>query len=382
MPLAATPVETPRPRLVELDVLRAAAMGLVLVNHLYMMPFPASWPAWSHRLFDAGVCGGWVGVDLFFVLSGYLVSGLLFAEYRARGTLTVKRFYARRAWKIYPAYYAMLVTTVLGTALAYGRPPTENLFGEALFLQNYLPAVWLHTWSLAVEEHFYLLLPLVLLAFVRRKPGAADPFARVLPVSVLVVAVGCLTLRVLHAELLPDASEGARLTRTHFRIDGLFLGVLVGYVAHFHADRFAQVSRPWRWPLIAGGCAALVPPFVQVHTAHPWLTTYGLTLNSLASCAILTGLLQVRLPANRVVAATATLGRCSYAIYLWHIPWVLLGVPQIERLVGEPLDFAPRVFVYVAGSVGLGVLMTKLVEVPTLRLREKWSPATLVSPTR
>ena len=374
MPPEAATAVTARPRLVELDVLRAAAMGLVLVNHLYMMPFPASWPGWSHRLFDAGVCGGWVGVDLFFVLSGYLVSGLLFAEYRSRGTLSVKRFYARRAWKIYPAFYATLAVTAAGVAVAYGPPPTLNVCHEALFVQNYRPGIWLHTWSLAVEEHFYLVLPLVLLAFTRRRPGAADPFAGVLPLAVLAVGVTCLTLRLAHAELFPDDPASVRQGRTHFRIDGLFLGVLVGYLAHFRRDRFAEVTRRWRWPLIAVGVALLAPPFALEHTKHVGVTTYGLTLNSLGSAAILAGVLQVRLPANRLVAATAYLGRCSYAIYLWHIPWALLGVPQLERLCGG-LDFAPRVAVYVAGSLTLGVLMTKLVEVPTLRLRERWSPA-------
>ncbi len=377
MPPEAAPTASaasPRPRLVELDVLRAAAMGLVLVNHLYMMPFPASWPAWSHRLFDAGVCGGWVGVDLFFVLSGYLVSGLLFAEYRSRGTLSVKRFYARRAWKIYPAFYAMLAASAAGLVLAHGQPPANLLLSEGLFVQNYLPGIWLHTWSLAVEEHFYLLLPLVLLAMTRRRPHAADPFAGVLPLAVLAVGVTCLALRLAHAEMFPDDPASVRQGRTHFRIDGLFLGVLVGYLAHFRRDRFARLTRRWRWPLIAGGCVALAPPFVLEHTKHVGITTYGLTLNSLGSAAILAGVLQLRLPANRLVSATAYLGRCSYAIYLWHIPWVLLGVPQVERVAG-PLDFAPRVAVYVAGSLALGVLMTKLVEVPTLRLRERWSPA-------
>ncbi len=374
MSLAATPAGPPRRRLVELDVLRAAAMGLVLVNHLYPMPFPASWPGWSHDLFDAGVRGGWVGVDLFFVLSGYLVSGLLFAEYRARGTLTVKRFYARRAWKIYPAYYAMLAVTVVGLGLAYGKPPADLVLSEALFVQNYWPGLWLHTWSLAAEEHFYLVMPLMLVAFARRRPAAADPFAGVLPLAVLAVCATCLALRVGHAGVFPPEAFTTRMTRTHFRIDGLFAGVLVGYLAHFHAERFAPLARRWRWPLIAGGSAALVPAFVFLHSEHVWFTTVGFTANSLAGCAILAGVLQVRLPVNRVVAATATLGRCSYAIYLWHIPWVLLGIPQLERVFG-PLDFAPRVVVYVAGSLGLGVLMTKLVEVPTLRLRERWFPA-------
>jgi len=373
MPPDAATATSARPRLVELDALRAAAMGLVLVNHLYTMAYPASWPAWSRELFEAGVRGGWVGVDLFFVLSGYLVSGLLFAEFRSRGTLSVKRFYARRAWKIYPAYYAMLAVTVVGLALAHGQPPLPLLVSESLFVQNYLPGLWLHTWSLAAEEHFYLVMPLVLVACVRRRPHAADPFAGVLPLAVVAVGVTCLALRLAHAGLWPEASFSARMSYTHFRIDGLFAGVLLGYLAHFHATRFGRVARRWRWPLVAAGVVALVPPFVLVHSEHVWFTTAGFTVNTLASAAILAGVLQMRLPSNPLVAATAALGRCSYAIYLWHIPLVLLGLPQLEKLVG-PLDFAPRVAVYVAGSLGLGVLMTKLVEVPTLRLRERWSP--------
>ena len=195
-----------------------------------------------------------------------------------------------------------------------------------------------------------------------------------LPWAVVAVAVACLTLRVLHAELWPDADPSERLTRTHFRIDGLFLGVLVGYAAHFHRDWLARVSRRWRWALIAAGCVALVPPFVWVHTDYAWVTTWGLTVNSLAAAAILVGLLHVRLPASCAVRATAALGRASYAVYLWHIPWVLLGLPQLEALTG-PLDFAPRVAAYLGGSVGLGLLMTWFVERPALRLRDRLLPS-------
>lgn len=132
---------------------------------------------------------GWIGVDLFFVLSGFLISGLLFTEYKERGAIDVKRFYIRRALKLYPSFYLlMVVTVVMNWRLGHLRAAQVYL-GELFYVQNYGPYVWSHTWSLAVEEHFYLILPIVLLglvAFSRNKdnpfkavPWVCWPFARV-----------------------------------------------------------------------------------------------------------------------------------------------------------------------------------------------------------
>jgi peptidoglycan/LPS O-acetylase OafA/YrhL len=103
---------------------------------------------------------GWIGVDLFFVLSGFLISGLLFLEYRSAGELKLARFFLRRGLKIYPAFWAMLFASVLGLVLAGKSVRGIAIAGELLFVQNYTQSIWEHTWSLAVEEHFYLLLPL------------------------------------------------------------------------------------------------------------------------------------------------------------------------------------------------------------------------------
>jgi peptidoglycan/LPS O-acetylase OafA/YrhL len=90
-------------------------------------------------------------VDLFFVLSGFLVSGLLFREFQQRGEISFGRFFARRGLKIYPAFYAYLVLSI-AVKLATDHPviAARNLFSEALFLQSYLPGMQGHTWSLAI----------------------------------------------------------------------------------------------------------------------------------------------------------------------------------------------------------------------------------------
>ena len=114
----------------------------------------------------------WMGVDLFFVLSGFLVSGLLFSEYRNRGELRPWRFLARRGFKIYPGFYILL----LASWLLFARfVPHINFLYEALFVQNYLARVWNHTWSLAVEEHFYIGLTILLWGLARFR-GGKNPF--------------------------------------------------------------------------------------------------------------------------------------------------------------------------------------------------------------
>jgi peptidoglycan/LPS O-acetylase OafA/YrhL len=124
-------------RLKQLDALRAIAVLLVMGRHL-------TWnPVWFRV--------GWTGVDLFFVLSGFLVSGLLFREYKASGQIRVLRFLGRRAFKIYPAYYFLLILTVT-IHLGFGLPLKWRLtWPDFIFVQSYRLGLWGHLWSLAVE---------------------------------------------------------------------------------------------------------------------------------------------------------------------------------------------------------------------------------------
>ena len=142
-------------RITGLDLLRFIAVMLVLFRHLH--PPADGFSGWG-RILELLQNGGWVGVDIFFVLSGFLVSRLLFSEFKRRGDFFLGRFLVRRAFKIYPAFWVLIAVTV-AVRLFRSHPDlsSRNLVNELLFIQNYGFGLWGHTWSLAVEEHFYLL---------------------------------------------------------------------------------------------------------------------------------------------------------------------------------------------------------------------------------
>src|SRR5271170_6931420 len=178
-------------RIKRLDILRCAAVLLVLFHHTAVLPSISQM--------------GFVGVDLFFVLSGFLISGLLYEEYHKRGSISFPRFFIRRGLKIYPAFYVMLLVTFI-VQLAAGKLSGWGAYlREILFIQDYKPGIWTHCWSLGVEEHFYILLPILLLFLIRVSSSSPNPF-RVIPRVFLVVGVVCLALRAATVHFTPAAS--------------------------------------------------------------------------------------------------------------------------------------------------------------------------------
>src|SRR5277367_5590669 len=210
-----------------LDVLRCVAILLVIGHHAQ------TFPVWTRT--------GWVGVDLFFVLSGFLISGLLYSEYKKRQNISVGRFFIRRGLKIYPAFYFFLLATLAAQLLLFkGSVPLRPYLYEMLFIQNYHFGIWLHTWSLAVEEHFYIALALLLVVFARLSPARANPF-RAIPWIFVFVAFTCMLLRILTIRLTSPSIFRTPwvMNTTHCRVDGLFFGVFIGYLYHFRPEAIA-----------------------------------------------------------------------------------------------------------------------------------------------
>jgi peptidoglycan/LPS O-acetylase OafA/YrhL len=299
-----------------LDILRGVAILMVIGQH-------AAW----HDGFLGAICtrGGWAGVDLFFVLSGFLVSGLLFKDPAAG------RFLARRAWKIYPAFWALMLVT----AFVEDVPP-RILVNELLFIQNYAGCFWLHTWSLAVEEHFYITLPFALLALRRwsYKP---------LPWLVLSIVLASTVAR-LFAGFSPfDPVVGHY---THLRLDSLWVGVFCRWILQ-NPTAATWCSTNFR-RLILCGAPVTISPFV-----FNMGNALGITILAAGNGLLVLGMVnsKLRLPALQFV------GRHSYSIYLWHIPiqyWL-----------------APSPLVFAIISVLAGAAMSKLIESPLLTIRDR-----------
>jgi peptidoglycan/LPS O-acetylase OafA/YrhL len=356
----AEPPESPPPtsglmagRVPQLDVLRGIAVCLVLVHH-------------SPGGEGAVLKGGWTGVDLFFVLSGFLVSGLLFKEHARTGHIRPGRFYLRRGLKIYPNFYTMMLVTS-GALVGAGIPiEPRRLLHEVVFLQNYLPTAWWgrdHGWSLAVEEHFYLLLPPVLLLLFRWGAFRRRP----LPLAAGITAVlgaGALAARWLMVRSGGTADDIMYLT--HTRMDALAFGVLLSVLWN-HAPAWIPTIRRFRFVLLAVGLLLTAPCYILTHE-HPLILTLGLTLNYLGYGMVLAAALTLpRLAPPRLSSLLAFVGFYSYSIYLWHLPYFAV----VRGAFGErPLG----VVLYYTGSIGIGVLMARLVELPALRLRERWCP--------
>jgi peptidoglycan/LPS O-acetylase OafA/YrhL len=348
-----------------LDALRGAAVLLVLGRHLEL-------PADAHPLLAGWQRGGWVGVDLFFVLSGFLVSGLLFSEVRRRGSLALGRFLVRRTFRIYPAFFVLLgctwlVSQFLHTPRASGRA----FLAEMLFVQNYFSGVWNHTWSLAVEEHFYIGLPFLLLGLVWLGRRAGDPFRLLVPLGAVAVVV-LAGLRCANAWRQPY-SNPSHLFPTHLRADSLLAGVLLAYCWHFHRARFDRFIGGRRRMFLVAGIACFVPAFLfQLETVW-FVSTLGLSLFALGAVLVIAAGLGSEAPG--VARWLVPVGGCSYSTYLWHMPVLIWGVPLCERAIGYPLDEGVRMAVYLAGSLVVGASMAWLIEKPSLRLRDRWFPS-------
>jgi peptidoglycan/LPS O-acetylase OafA/YrhL len=320
-----------------LDVLRGIAIALVLLCHY---PY-ARWMG-----------AGWIGVDLFFVLSGFLISGLLFTEIKRDGSISIGRFLARRGFKIYPSFYVFIgLTALLIPALR------RHFLVHALFLQSYYPAdltIWIHTWSLAVEEHFYLILPFLLALLARVKRLHWIPW-----IAALLVAC-CFILRI--------ETDTPHMWASHLRMDALFAGVAIGYLFHFRSKQFAAISR-WYLPLIAA--PFLVAPFAGPESNYAMSAT--MTANLIGFSLVLIWAVPRHIP---YCAWLATLGTYSYSIYIWHQAVARLWQPT------KHMSFL-GLWGYLATSLIVGLEAARLIEAPCLAIREKvFQPRKVSDPRR
>jgi peptidoglycan/LPS O-acetylase OafA/YrhL len=345
----------------ELDGLRAIAVSLVLLQHVGDLLID------ERPSFTGGplLPGGFLGVDLFFVLSGFLITGLLLEERTRHGGIRFRTFYLRRALRLLPALLVVLAGTVAYVATT-DRPLGPHLRGVAgavAYVWNWLTAFGAdvgdfglgHLWSLSIEEQFYLVWPMALgLAL------AAVPRWRSAPL----VLCGAVLLATIASRLvlLDRGALADAYVRTDTRLDGLMIGAAASVWLH-------RGGRPPRWlgHLVAPGLAVLVALSAVAALPDRWLYAWGFTAVALVGALVVTGTVTGG-PAGRLLASgpAVWLGGLSYVLYLVHYP--------VFQAVGEQLPTAPvavRVVTGLALALAGTLVCHHLVEVPFLRIKDR-----------
>jgi peptidoglycan/LPS O-acetylase OafA/YrhL len=351
-------------RQAELDFLRAIAVSMVLLAHLIHAPSADTLPPLGYRVVRFCQNHGWMGVDLFFVLSGFLISGLLFREYQRHGVIKPSTFYIRRGLKIYPPFYVLFAITCAWIWSSGHSIPLERAVPEAFFLQNYFDGLWGHTWTLAVEEHFYFALPLLFLWLARK--GGTNPF-RHLPLVFVLIATACLLMR-LQVMLGNDPRKyDSAFQYTHLRIDSLMFGVLISYYRHFHQRWLTAWTQRHYWRLWLTAFAFMAAD--KLPRSMWWTHVTGYTFIYLSFGCVLLALCCSG-KTMRGIRWAAFVGRYSYAIYLWHTPLQIWGFEAISTR-----GFFVEASAYLLASVMVGIVMAQLAEFPVLRFRDRFFPS-------
>jgi peptidoglycan/LPS O-acetylase OafA/YrhL len=363
-----------------LDTLRALAIALVFVYHYaaFVSGRPTfGWP---------GVVG-WSGVDLFFVLSGYLIANPLFAGMVRGRTISVPAFMARRALRTLPVFWLVLAAFFLWPQAMGGRTPPP-LWRFLTFTQNLglqPGTAFSHAWSLCIEEQSYVALPLVLAGGAWLAGGLGrltrwHGWALVGGLVVLGVAARCV--RWFH--VAPSAGGDPRQFSAHIyyatlcRFDELLPGVAVAMLRNFHPHAWARLVARGR----AAGALGLAGALAILWLAYVesdddvfgfFMTGFGYSLLAMSWALLVVAALSPATPLRRVrVPGTASLALWSYSIYLSHKPLahVLKGALQ-----GAGLGEYALAAVITVACVVVGALLHHGVERPFLRLRDRLMPS-------
>ena len=343
-------------RLRHIDFLRGVAVILVLFRH--------------HAFINNTHNAGWIGVDLFFVLSGFLVSGLLFREYIQYKKVNAKLFLVRRGFKIYPLFYLAILITVIIELLLGSKISKRALLSELVFVQNYFRSLWNHTWSLAVEEHFYFSIALLIVILVKTKKLEN---VKLFTAIFLVTALMCLGFRIYNSLYIPF-DYPTHLFRTHLRIDSLFFGVVLSYYYSFRKELLMHFFQRQRTVFYILSFLLILPVFM-FDQKTPFISTIGLTFLYTGFGLLLANFVTDnsinkkldKLFSRRLVNSVSTIGFCSYAVYLFHM--------LVHRYIASYIETLWLSFlIFFFGSIFMSIIITKTIEVRTLQYRDKWFP--------
>ena len=354
-------------RVAGLDGLRGIAVLAVIIYHA-----------------DLGILpGGFLGVDIFFVLSGFLITSILIQEISKTGKIDRAQFYLRRIRRLMPALFLMLLFTVIASGLwahdaAY--PVRRDLpwaltfvlnwsyifFDQSYFVNISRPPMLQHLWSLAIEEQFYVIWPMVLILLTKTKLSMAKTRATIF----LVALIGAVSSSLLMAYLsvkngYPTPNDPSRV---YFGTDTHSMGLLIGCAAAavWSETRFKEQITPDRRSAL--NIFSLLPIsviayyIIRITEFDRGLYVYGFTIVSVASAVLVFLTTHPALRIGKLLSAKPLvwIGERSYGIYIWHWPIFMLLRPGIDNSWPENLNTLVRfVLLFVVSDISY-----RLIELP------------------
>jgi peptidoglycan/LPS O-acetylase OafA/YrhL len=354
----------------DIQALRALAVLSVVLFHLWPQLLP----------------GGFVGVDVFFVISGYLITAHLYREVKRTGRLRLAKFWAARARRLLPASLLTLLVTALAVLLLVPQSRWDQFLSEIMasagYVQNWLlasnsvdylaadnvPSATQHFWSLSVEEQFYVTLPLLMLAGVVAATFSRLRRTRLIPIVLVVVTIGSFG----YSLYLTSVNPGVAYFSTFTRMWELSLGGLASFAAPAVLNASRRTAAAHTALTLIGGVAIVVSFFViDSHTPFPG---YAAALPVLGAAAVVRWGGSTFATTIGALQPAAVLGRISYALYLWHWPLIIL----LPFITFRPLNLADKLMIF-ALAVSISWVSTRIIEEPLrFSFAQRVRPATIL----
>ena len=358
------------PHVPALDGLRGLALLLVMLAHTELLFLPG----WNLHDHGYGYLGGTaLGVDIFFVLSGFLITAFFLAKTANDRPGKLRTFYKGRALRLLPALLFLLLVQFIYAVIVHESMHAEQqtILGALLYATNWF---WVagrplaigmnHLWTLSIEEQFYLLWPLLLLAVLglRRRTSTVS----------FVIVLGVLAVTINRAVLwFHGATETALYVRTDTRADSLLIGALLAQLwVRGHTPRRGLNPVGWASAVFMTLCVVFARPvrYLVYRPQNGFLYLGGYTLFALATAGLILAVVERQWSGAPLVALRPlrALGRVSYSVYLWHLP-VFFAVAR----AGAHLPVVVEIALAWGLSLGLGVGAWALVERPGLLLKAR-----------
>ena len=351
-----------------IDSLRALAVLAVIIYHVDVNYLP----------------GGFLGVDLFFVLSGYLISSLIIKEFRKTGTVNLYNFYIRRARRLLPAVYFMitvgLVVMVLFNEVLLRKSHLDAIFGY-IYSSNWwyifhkldyfdsfgAQSPFKHLWSLAIEEQFYMIFPLLFLLVNGKKKSKDGTYK--LNKNFLYVVLGLILVSLIAHILLFDINN---ISRIYFGTDTRAFSLLVGVVGAilYPMERLHSKVTPQQNMIYSilslVSIAGLITVMIYTSEYNTWLYRGGFLLVAILGLIVIISSGKQHTLMSKLLSfkPIVFIGKISYSLYLWHFPVLVLTTPVSE--IGNPNIFF--VILRIVLTFAVAIVSYVFVETPIRKL--------------